>query len=331
MSYFPQVTITFEAALRDLSSTKERMRAEAAHALRYLEDAEERTKATDALIAILDDDSQLVRSEAVISLGELGCEAAVEPLTKCIDDASPMVRQAATQGLGKLGFDSAFAPVLAALKHTHADVRFQAASALAEFGAERAIEPLLGAIDDEDGEVAGAAGLALGSFGDKRAIEPLLALLEHPDGQASFDAAYALTELGDDRGYAMLVKRLDDEDLAWDAMESLVRIGQERAADPLSQLMNRKRVSPHLQLRAAGALLSLAPGHEQAPRAKEVLLAGLKLRKIEQRGVAADQLAVVGGKWAIEPLRDAKKRRHSDVLDIDGAIAAIRERAELNS
>jgi len=331
MSYFPQVTITFEAALRDLNSAKEKPRAEAAHALRYLDDPAERTKATDALIAVLDDPSPLVRSEAAMSLGDLGGEAAVTPLVACIDDASNLVREAATLSLGKLGFDSAFEPVVAALKHEHADVRFQAANALVEFGAERALAPLLAGLADEDAEVVSAVALALGSLGDEGAIEPLAAALDHPEGQTRFDVAYALTELGDDRGYEPLVARLAEDDLAWDAIDSLERIGEERAADPLGKLINRKTAPVHVQLRAAGALLVLARGHEQAPRAKEILLEGLKLRKIEQRGVAADQLQRVGGKWAIEPLREAKKRRGSDVLDIDGAIAAINERSALDN
>lgn len=326
MSYFPQVTITFDAALRDLGSSKERVRAEAAHALRYLDAADDRTSAAEALVAVLDDDSQLVRSEAAISLGELGCELAVEPLVACIDDASPMVRQAATNALGALGFDSAFAPLVAALSHEHADVRFCAAGALVGYGAERAVEPLLAALADSDGEVAGAVALALGELGDDRATEPLVELLDHDDARAQFDAAYALTELGDDRGYTRLSAQLADDDLAWDAIEALQRIGQARAASPLAQLMTRKPVPPHLALRAAGALLALDPEHDQAERAKQVLLDGLTLRKIEQRGVAAEQLGLVGGRWAIEPLRAAKKRRGSDVLDIDGAIAAIRER-----
>jgi len=326
MSYFPQVTITFDAALRDLDSRKGRVRAEAAHALRYADDANERERAAEALIAVLNDDSELVRSEAAISLGELGCALAIEPLVAGIDDASSLVRQAATKALGVLAFDAAFAPLKAALAHDQADVRFCAASAITVFGAERAVEPLLGALGDADGEVAGAVALALGELGDARAIEPLAELLDHSDTRAQFDAAYALTELGDDRGYTRLAAQLADNDLAWDAIEALERIGQARAASPMAQLMTRRRVPPHLALRAAGALLFLDPQHEQAERAKQVLLDGLTLRKIEQRGVSAEQLGRVGGDWAIEPLRAAMKRRGSDVLDIDGAIAAIRER-----
>lgn len=326
-SYFPTVTITFDAALRDLASVKEKSRAQAAHALRYLTDADERARAVEALLPLIDDISELVRSEAAASLGELGNELAVSALARAIDDPSPLVRQAATLALGHLGFESTIEPLTAALHHNEPDVRFQAATALVELGVETAVPLLIAATRDDDAQVASAAALGLGSLGDQRAVEPLAALLEHHDTQARFDAAYALTELGDPRGFELLARRLDDDDLAWDAIDALESIGDERAVEPLAALMTRKLAPPHLQLRAAGAVLTLSPGHEHAPRAKAALLEGLKLRKVDHRGVAAEQLARVGGTWAIEPLRAAKTRLDSDVLDLDGAIAAIRARS----
>ncbi|HWN71084.1 MAG TPA: HEAT repeat domain-containing protein [Haliangium sp.] len=219
-------TITFEAALRDLESPRDRVRVQAAHALGDVATPEERARAVPALIRALQDSRFEVRVEAALSLGDLESEGAVPALAARCADEAPAVRQAAVIALGRLGFGSAFDAVARALAEGPPDLRFQAATSLAEIDAERAREPLLAALGDGDGEVVGAVAVALGTIGEARAIEPLAALLESwTRPETRFDIAYALADLGDARAVDVLGGFVDDRRVGWDAIEALERLG----------------------------------------------------------------------------------------------------------
>ena len=356
-------TITFDAALRDLKSSNDRARAQAAHALGDVLDPEQRKQAVAALIAVLDDDRQEVRAEAALSLGDLETEAAVEPLVARCDDPVPAVRQSAMIALGRLGFSSSFDAVARALDKGPPDLRFQAATSLVEIDQDRAREPLLGALDDADGEVVSAAALSLGAIGERRAANRMAELLDTwSRPETRFDLAYALADLGDSRALPVLVELVARDDLAWDAIEGLEKIVQanpgqaHRAADPLAGILSRLLVPPRLKLRAAAAVLRMtpprpsddAPGSDgsDAPdsdgsadgavsdelhaRARAALLAGLSARKLENRGLAVQLLGEVGGEWAIEPLDALHRRRAGRRLqdEITDSVARVRRRSE---
>jgi HEAT repeat protein len=342
-------TITFEAALRDLESSRDRVRAQAAHALGDVATPEARAAAVPALIRALEDARFEVRTEAALSLGDLGSEEAVPALAARFGDAAPAVRQAAVIALGRLGFGSAFEAVARALVEGPPDLRFQAATSLAEIDAERARGPLLAALADSDGEVVGAVAVALGAIGEARAIEPLAALLESwARPETRFDIAYALADLGDARAVDVLGGFVDDRRVGWDAIEALERVGvgagekadagrdardagqssgdavllgHERAdaaavrpaaAGYLAPLLRRRSLDPMLALRAAGAILALAqgdPDNHAVEPARAALLGGLGARKREHRGLAIELLARVGGSWAVGPLERLRGRR----------------------
>ena len=335
-------TITFDAALRDLDSTSDRVRAQAAHALGDVLEPGLRARAVPALVEVLRDGRPEVRLEAVMSLGELDSEAAVEPLAASMGDPMPAIRQAAAMSLGRLGFAAAFAPLARILAEGPPDLRFQAATSLVEIDPERAREPLLAALDDSDGEVAGAVALALGHIGEARAVAPLLDLLEvWSRPRTRFDIAYALADLGEPRAADVLAEFLDDANLAWDAIEAIERTGAPRGAARLAPLLERRFLAPTSKLRAAAAVLGLSdassdalPGdlHDlqaTAARAREVLLAGLRARKRDQRGLAVQLLGRVGGVWAVAPLRDLRARRAGRGLadEIDDSLQQLSKRA----
>ncbi|HTM21760.1 MAG TPA: HEAT repeat domain-containing protein [Kofleriaceae bacterium] len=319
----PSLTITFEAALRDLASKDPRVRAAAAHALGDVTDAELRGRAVDGLLGVIGDARPEVRAEAAFSLGELETEAAVAPLVERLRDPDMRVRQAAAIGLGTLGFRAGFEPLRQALVDGPPDLRFQAATSLAEIDPEAAYEPLLAALGDGDGEVVGAAALALGALGDLRATGHLAGRLDHGRARTRFDVAFALAELGDGRGAAVLRAALDDEGLAWDAIESLERIGDPAAADALQPLAARRYLLKPLHVRAAGALVRLAPDHPGAAAARRLLTLALTHRRLELAGVAVDMLGRLGTDWAREALGAARATRRGRRLadEIDGALA----------
>jgi HEAT repeat protein len=321
---FPSLSITFDAAMRDLGSGSAKARVMAAHALGGVTDEVERRRAVDALVRALDDDKPEVRAEACASLGELREPAAVAALVKRLDDGIAVVRQNAAIALGTIGHPDAFEPLATALREGPADLRFQAATSLAEIDPARALEPALAALGDDDPQVVGAAALSLGAIGDRDRERVLAALgpkLDHKDLAARFDVAYALAELRDDRGRAVLAAAINDGERAWDAVTAL---GWLRAAAELRAAVTSKKMPQEAQVLAAGRLLAV----EDDPLAQKLLLDALTTRKTHVRGLAVEQLGEVAGPWATGPLeRLARSGKGGELLEpIATALRAIAER-----
>lgn len=329
---FPSTTITFEAALRDLTSKSPRARAFAAHALGDVDDPTEKHRAVVALMGALDDDRPEVRAEACSSLGDLGEPDAAAGLIKRLDDGSPPVRQNAAIALGSLRAAAGFEPLLAALREGPADLRFQAATSLAEIDPARAFDPLLAALSDKDPQVASSAALALGVI-PGRVDEPALATrartalvehLDHGDPSTRFDVAYALADLGDPAGRVVLSRALGDADRAWDAVTALAKLGAPADLDELAAALADRSVPTEATVLAAGRLLA----HRPSEPAKRVLLAALTARKTHVRGLAVEQLVEVGGDWAVGPLETmARLGKNGELREvIASALRAIAER-----
>jgi HEAT repeat protein len=333
---FPSPTITFEAALRDLARGSPRARAFAAHALGDVTDPAEKRRAVEALVTALEDDRPEVRAEACSSLGDLKEPAVLPALVKRLDDGAPPVRQNAAIALGTIGHLDGFEPLALALREGPADLRFQAATSLAEIDPKRSFDAIVAALRDQDPQVVGAAALALGAIPaaaddadgalKTRARTALVEELDHPSEAARFDVAYALAELGDAAGRNVLVRALPDLDRAWDAVTALATLGTPADAEALGKALTDRRVPPEATVLAAGSILKLANGPSDA--ARRVLLAGLVARKTHVRGLAVEQLAEVGGEWAVAALEKlARSGKGGELLEpIAGALRAIAER-----
>ena len=151
-------------------------------------------------------------------------------------------------------------------------------------------------------------------------------LVDHKDRGARFDVAYALAELGDGAGRPVLLEELDDVDRAWDAVTALQTLGTPDDVKVLSRSLANRRVPPEATVLAAGAVLRLGGGNEEA--ARQVILTALTARKVHVRGLAIEQLAEVGGLWAREPLEKlARSGKGSELIEpIAQALNAIAAR-----
>lgn len=330
---FPSTTITFDAALRDVVRGSPRARAAAAHALGEVTDDHERRRAVEALTIAIEDSVPQVRAEAAASLGELADGSVVPLLVKRLTDGEQAVREAAAIALGTLRHPDGFAPLLEALRTGSPDLRFQAASSLAEIDPRRAFDPLLAALHDRDPQVVGAVALSLGAIppvlDDRelavRARTALVEQLDQPSEGARFDVAYALAELGDASGRQILGRAITDNERAWDAVTAIAKLGDREL---LARVLAQKGAPAEPTVLAAGRLLALGDG-SSSETAQRVLLAALTVRKTNVRGLAVDQLAEVGGSWAIAPLESlARSNKGFELRDqIRDAIAAIRGRS----
>lgn len=325
----PGSTLTFEAAMRDISrGSSHKSRMLAAQALGDVTDPTEKRRAVEALIIALEDDHPEVRMEAASSLGELRDASALPGLIKRLDDGTAPVRQHAAIALGTIGHQDAFAPLVDALAKGPPDLRFQAATSLVELDASRAYDPIVKALEDKDAQVVAAAALALGAIGDARAIEKLVDHLDHKEASTRFDVAYALAELGDGRGRVSLANGLVDADRAWDAVNALGKLGTPDDAEALGRALTAKATPPEAIVLAAGKLLELQPEGPYRDPARRVLLAALTARKGNVRGLAIEQLGLVAGAWAKAPLEKlASSGKGTDFLEaIATALEAIAAR-----
>jgi HEAT repeat protein len=290
-----QNTITFEAALRDLRSKDPRARAAAADALGDVAGGPDRERARVGLESVLADERFEVRCTAALALGDLGLTAAVDALLARLDDSHPQARQTAIIALGKLGDARAFEPLAAVLRSGPPDVRFQAARSLAELDPARAFEPLCSALSDPDAEVRESAAEALSVVNDPRAAGWLADLLGDSRPGTRFAAASTLAWMGDARGFDVLVAGLGDGGQAYEAMECLEKLGDARAATSLAAQMRRMLLAVPLRVRAAAALLAIAPSDPNAAAARALLEKQARSRKPDVRGLAEESLARLGG------------------------------------
>jgi HEAT repeat protein len=306
----------------------------AAEVLASAKSDDERSQALDALAAAVGDARPEVRSTACMSLAELELPHAWEIISLCLSDTVPEVRQCAAIALGTLHAPEAFGALLEALQEGPADLRFQAACSLVEVDTEAAYEPLVAALEDEDSEVLGAVALALGAIGNAACADKVADLLDHSSASTRLDAAYALAELKDMRASEILAAALPDTDGGWDAVAALQTLGA-ASCPSLTEFLRGNQGEPRVRIRAAGALLHFendpqGPTPQQSDVAKGLLVEALRSRKIELRGLAVQELEVVGESWALGPLEQLQRsfRGRKLASEIEASLQAIRGRIE---
>ena len=189
-------------------------------------------------IDLLSDPDWVVRREAVITLGEMGDERCVEPLSRALRDGDWQVREVAIEALGQVG--SPAVEILLKLLRDW-DVRKYAILALGKIRDERVLDPLMvqlrndefkddainalvelgepavpkfiAALKDKDESVRQSAVLGLGRIKHSESIDPLIAMLQDKDWFTRLIAAAALESIGDDRGREAIKPLLKDPDM----------------------------------------------------------------------------------------------------------------------
>jgi HEAT repeat protein len=267
---------TLAAAIRDLSSQKDEVRASAARDL-AVAGQDDAVAAGEALVAVLGDASAAVRAEAVLALGAIGARSSIDDVAKLVDDSQTMVRQYAVLALAQLGGDRARELLDDAWKRSEPDVRFQALLGMAMVDPKRALDLCLESAGDDDSWVASEAALQLGQLfveehGDgmaawateadrARAREKLRGLLAAASSRVALCAAMALARLDDERGRDVIVRFVkresaleasdDENDLRAEAIEQLGRVGGDAARAALEPIAWRMLPSVDRELARA--------------------------------------------------------------------------------
>lgn len=270
-------------------------------------------RAVRALIAALKDQEALVRYKAIDSLANIGV-AAIDPLFTTLNEPDPNVRKASVQALAKIRDKRAIEPLIAALKDSYHIIREEAVEALEKIDDPRVVEPLIAALSDSEERVRRQAAQALSERADIRALDPLIKVL---DDQTDFSrgvrlyreaiakaVARALGKIGDARAVEPLVRLLKSGVSKQEAAEALGKIADAQAAEALVTALNDK--DSNVRMTITHALVKIGAG------AVEPLLAALKQDNVTLTKAAANALAKIGDRRAIEPLipflRDCRLR-----------------------
>lgn len=161
------------------------------------------------LIQTLKDDDELVQTQAVGLLEEIG-EPAVEQLMDAAEDNDKNIRRGSIRVLGLIGDERAIDVLIDSLRDPNKWVRRETSTALGNMG-DPAVEPLIKTLNDDDWRVRGGAAWALGKIANKKAVEPLIHAMDDESGFVRGGAAWALGNIGDERGIEPLKKALNDK------------------------------------------------------------------------------------------------------------------------
>ncbi len=233
-------------------------------------------EAVPALVPLLADGDPEVRQMAAYALGLIGDRSAREPLLAALGDAAPSVKGSAAEALGMLG-DAAAAPAIArmvadlgasgAVAVTPSDDLDaardtpQAAFRLGIYALVKlkAYDAFAGAVLDPSGVPRvrwWPVAYAFQRFEDPRALQALLTLLKetHP-----YTRAFAAKGLGaiNERAAADALLPLvaaPERAVAIEAIRSLARLREKRAAQPLLAIAQSAKAESHVRLEAVTAL-----------------------------------------------------------------------------
>jgi HEAT repeat protein/class 3 adenylate cyclase len=226
-----------------------------------------------------------------------------EHLTALLQNGDKDERQSAVITLGKIGGEYAVDAILnALLKDVDSGVRQRAAFALGQIGGEGAVDVLIRLLKDADRDVSGQAAIALGYIGGKRAVDGLLPMLKNADSSVRRGAAFALGEMGSEMGSEIpadsllpLLKDADSGVRQW-AAEALGYIGGKRAVTALRPLLWDENSS--VRSRAAEALGEIGGKHAVDALLNALLYALLKDEPYV-RGWVAIALGMIGSEQAV--------------------------------
>jgi eukaryotic-like serine/threonine-protein kinase len=198
------------------------------------------------LISVLKDENEFARRAAVEVLNEIGDAKSVKFLLEAIKDDDWWVRSRAGDALGKIGGPKVIDAVLLLARDKDEDLRRAAIEILNQAKDERAIDHLIDATKDPDWWVCERSVDALADMGSKRAMPRLLEMLQTTPARSLGVVIRAIGKLGESRHVESLLPFLTrtEKELRLEAMQSLVKISDERRADQVRQQLQIQTQNP---------------------------------------------------------------------------------------
>jgi HEAT repeat protein len=350
----PPLRRNYDAAVRDLRSTKPEVRASAAHDLGLVGDEQPRA-AADALAALLDDTYSEVRRAALTALGTLRARHLSDRIADRMDDGDSDVRQLAVVALAEVGGARALELLKSSLASDFADVRYQSLLGVLSLDAREGFRAALTALDSDDPWIASEAAEqigrlfatdpdhrtenSLGADDRARALDALRAKLDEPAQRVVVTCAIALARMGETSSLSTLcdfvrspraVDGADREALVVEAIELLGGVTGDAVAaarEALSIVAWRVIPSPERNV-ARAALARLGD-----PRACEEILGQLRSLVPGRREAAVKLVRIArlrGAEGALLSLLEDGGVEMAFVLDALGVVGSERSKATLS-
>ncbi len=173
------------------------------------------------------------REEAILELGELHDERAVEPLIKVVNQDTIENRTYAITALAEIADHRAIETLIFCLMDNNENIRLAASRALGKFISPQAISSLLVSLrKDPNVNVKSRAALSLGAIGSELAVEDLLeeSKLEHPAA-----LLYSI-----DSALKMIAKNNGHESVDALIQSLIIKKSERDAATPQLEQLNEK-------------------------------------------------------------------------------------------
>jgi HEAT repeat protein len=273
-------------------------------------------KAVPVFLALLNDDSNMVRRQCFQFLAEIGTDEAIETVIQHLNDK--FISQNLVINALQKNPHLTQELVSKYVNHSDEGVRAYVARLLLQFPNETTLQELRQLLDDSSNLVRSAAVQCLGELKNSDAVPELIAVLHDENDTIRRIAAQALSMIDDKRAVPDLITLLSDknDDVRYEAITTLGMMQDHQAVIALLELLetetdNRSRASIVIALGESG-------DEKSVPKLLEILLSSREDTLV--RDNAASSLALLGEK-GLEALHTAEES--GDDIAKHGAVTFL--------
>jgi serine/threonine-protein kinase len=204
----------------------------------------------------LSDSNKMVRSAALVALGERGNAVNIEKVARLLRDPDLEVQSKAVDVIVKIRHPETVKYLVEALKDESEYTRRSAVEVLNEICDPDSVKDLLAAIKDDDWWVRARAGDALAEIGGPKVINSVIELIKDKDEDIRRTAIEILNATKDESAVDTLIKATDDADwwVRERAVDALAQIGNKKAIPKLISMLGSNAKTDTIVVRALGKL-----------------------------------------------------------------------------
>ncbi len=204
----------------------------------------------------LSDTNKMVRSAALVALGNRGNAVNIEKVARLLCDPDLDVQSKAVDVIVKIRHPDTVKYLVNALKDESEYTRRSAVEVLNEICDPESVKDLLAAIKDDDWWVRARAGDALAEIGGPKVINSVLELIKDKDEDIRRTAIEILNATKDEAAVDTLIKATDDADwwVRERAVDALAQIGSKKAIPKLVAMLGNNAKTDTIVVRALGKI-----------------------------------------------------------------------------
>lgn len=204
----------------------------------------------------LSDTNKMVRSAALVALGDRGDAVNIEKVARLLRDPDLEVQGKAVDVIVKIRHPETVKYLVEALKDESEYTRRSAVEVLNEICDPDSVKDLLAAIKDDDWWVRARAGDALAEIGGPKVINSVLELIKDKDEDIRRTAIEILNATKDESAVDTLIKATDDADwwVRERAIDALAQIGSKKAIPKLLSMLGTNAKTDTIIVRALGKI-----------------------------------------------------------------------------